>query len=97
MKKSRTKVAIYNRSSQDNGGNVMDNNNSKGSGVLSQTDYSSATVLSTATRVFDIVSLLVLPAPDDHRIRPEYMRAKDDPHQNGIAGKVVADGFLSWY
>ncbi|AIQ72547.1 GDSL-type esterase/lipase family protein [Paenibacillus sp. FSL R5-0636] len=48
-------------------------------------------------RVFDIASLLSLPAPDDHRIRPEYMSGQDDPHPNGIAGKTVADAFLNWY
>lgn len=49
------------------------------------------------SRVFDIASLLSLPAPSDHQIRPEYMSNKDDPHPNGIAGKTVADAFLSWY
>ena len=49
------------------------------------------------SRVFDIASLLSLPAPSDHRIRPEYMSNKDDPHPNGIAGKTVADAFLNWY
>ncbi|MNP64197.1 hypothetical protein D3C76_1596770 [compost metagenome] len=48
-------------------------------------------------RVFDIASLLSLPAPDDHRIRPEYMSGQDDPHPNGTAGKTVADAFLNWY
>lgn len=46
------------------------------------------------SRVFDIASLLSLPAPDDHRIRPEYMSGTDDPHPNGLAGKTVADAFL---
>ncbi|WP_449599443.1 SGNH/GDSL hydrolase family protein [Paenibacillus sp. Marseille-Q9583] len=46
------------------------------------------------SRVFDIASLLSLPAPDDHRIRPEFMSGTDDPHPNGIAGKTVADAFL---
>ncbi len=49
------------------------------------------------SRVFDIASLLSLPAPDDHRIRPEFMSGTDDPHPNGIAGKTVADAFLSWF
>lgn len=48
-------------------------------------------------RVFDIASLLSLPAPNDHRIKPEYMSGKDDPHPNGIAGKAIADAFLRWY
>lgn len=46
------------------------------------------------SRVFDIASLLSLPAPDDHRIRPEFMSGTDDPHPNGVAGKSVADAFL---
>ncbi|OMD39443.1 MULTISPECIES: SGNH/GDSL hydrolase family protein [Paenibacillus] len=46
------------------------------------------------SRVFDIASLLSLPAPDDHRIRPEYMSGTDDPHPNGLAGTTVADAFL---
>jgi lysophospholipase L1-like esterase len=46
------------------------------------------------SRVFDIASLLSLPAPDDHLIRPEYMSGTDDPHPNGEAGKTVADAFL---
>jgi lysophospholipase L1-like esterase len=46
------------------------------------------------SRVFDIASLLSLPAPDDHRIRPEFMSGTDDPHPNGIAGKTVADAFV---
>lgn len=48
-------------------------------------------------RVFDIASILSLPAPNDHRIRPEYMSGQDDPHPNGLAGKAIADAFLSWY
>lgn len=48
-------------------------------------------------RIFDIASVLSMPAPADHRIRAEYMSGKDDPHPNGIAGKAVADAFLKWY
>lgn len=48
-------------------------------------------------RVFDIASLLSLPAPDEHRIRPDYMSGQDDPHPNGKAGKTVADAFLNGY
>ena len=48
-------------------------------------------------RVFDIARVLSMPAPNDHRIRPEYMSGTDDPHPNGTAGKAVADEFLEWY
>ncbi|MNI59670.1 hypothetical protein D3C73_1148430 [compost metagenome] len=48
-------------------------------------------------RVFDIAAVLAVPAPDDHRIRPEYMSNTDDPHPNGTAGKAVAEAFLAWY
>lgn len=48
-------------------------------------------------RVFDIAAVLSVPAPADHRIRPEYMSNEFDPHPNGTAGKAVADAFLAWY
>ncbi|WP_342424407.1 GDSL-type esterase/lipase family protein [Paenibacillus sp. FSL E2-0178] len=48
-------------------------------------------------RVFDIAAVLSVPAPADHRIRPEYMSDEFDPHPNGNAGKAVADAFLEWY
>lgn len=48
-------------------------------------------------RVFDIAAVLSVPAPADHRIRPEYMSNEFDPHPNGNAGKAVADAFLAWY
>ncbi|MRN51444.1 SGNH/GDSL hydrolase family protein [Paenibacillus monticola] len=53
--------------------------------------------LAGVNRVFDIAGLLSLPAPHDHRIKPEYMSNKDDPHPNGKAGKAIADAFLNWY
>ncbi|AIQ67066.1 SGNH/GDSL hydrolase family protein [Paenibacillus graminis] len=49
------------------------------------------------SRVFDIAAVLSMPAPLDHRVRPEYMSNTDDPHPNGTAGKAVADAFLEWY
>ncbi|NQX47534.1 SGNH/GDSL hydrolase family protein [Paenibacillus tritici] len=48
-------------------------------------------------RVFDIAAVLSAPAPEEHRIRPEYMSDEFDPHPNGTAGKAVADAFLAWY
>jgi lysophospholipase L1-like esterase len=48
-------------------------------------------------RVFDIAAVLSVPSPLEHRIRPEYMSDKFDPHPNGAAGKAVADAFLAWY
>ncbi|UQZ34944.1 GDSL family lipase [Paenibacillus sp. PK3_47] len=48
-------------------------------------------------RVFDIAAVLSVPAPAEHRIRPEYMSNEFDPHPNGNAGKAVADAFLAWY
>ncbi|CAM4427494.1 SGNH/GDSL hydrolase family protein [Paenibacillus typhae] len=48
-------------------------------------------------RVFDIAAVLSEPAPEEHRIRPEYMSNEFDPHPNGHAGKAVADAFLAWY
>lgn len=48
-------------------------------------------------RVFDIAAVLSVPAPADHRIRPEYMSDAFDPHPNGTAGKAVAEAFLAWY
>ncbi|MBT2290347.1 SGNH/GDSL hydrolase family protein [Paenibacillus albidus] len=48
-------------------------------------------------RVFDIASVLSMPAPHEHLIRPEYMSGAEDPHPNGIAGQAVADAFLNWY
>ncbi|CAH1224310.1 hypothetical protein PAECIP111892_05470 [Paenibacillus auburnensis] len=48
-------------------------------------------------RVFDIAAVLSVPAPADHRIRPEYMSNEFDPHPNGHAGKAVAEAFLAWY
>lgn len=53
--------------------------------------------LAGVDRVFDIAGLLSLPAPQEHRIRPEYMSNTDDPHPNGTAGKAIADAFLKWY
>lgn len=49
------------------------------------------------SRVFDIAAVLSVPAPEEHRIRPEYMSNEFDPHPNGTAGKAVADAFLAWY
>lgn len=49
------------------------------------------------SRVFDIAAVLSVPAPADHRIKPEYMSDEFDPHPNGHAGKAVADAFLEWY
>lgn len=49
------------------------------------------------SRVFDIAAILSQPAPLDHRLRPEYMSSKDDPHPNGLAGKAVSEAFLNWY
>ncbi|MBW4082397.1 SGNH/GDSL hydrolase family protein [Paenibacillus sp. S150] len=49
------------------------------------------------SRVFDIAAVLAMPAPADHRVRPEYMSNSDDPHPNGTAGKAVAEAFLKWY
>ncbi|KAI7262635.1 hypothetical protein KC345_g9358 [Hortaea werneckii] len=48
-------------------------------------------------RVFDIAAVLSVPAPADHRIKPEYMSDEFDPHPNGHAGKAVAEAFLDWY
>ncbi|AIQ45155.1 GDSL family lipase [Paenibacillus sp. FSL R7-0273] len=48
-------------------------------------------------RVFDIAAVLAEPAPQEHRIRPEYMSNEFDPHPNGHAGKAVAEAFLAWY
>lgn len=48
-------------------------------------------------RVFDIASVLSMPAPAEHRVRAEYMSNSDDPHPNGTAGKAVAEAFLKWY
>ncbi len=48
-------------------------------------------------RVFDMAALLSQPAPLEHRLRREFMSSADDPHPNGVAGKVVADAFLAWY
>lgn len=48
-------------------------------------------------RVFDMAALLSRPAPEEHRLRPEFMSPGDDPHPNGFAGKVVAEAFLKWY
>ncbi|WP_342564382.1 GDSL-type esterase/lipase family protein [Paenibacillus sp. FSL R7-0345] len=48
-------------------------------------------------RVFDIAAVLAEPAPQEHRIRPEYMSNEFDPHPNGQAGKAVAEAFLAWY
>ncbi|WP_310831490.1 SGNH/GDSL hydrolase family protein [Paenibacillus pedocola] len=48
-------------------------------------------------RVFDIAAVLSVPAPADHRIKPEYMSNEFDPHPNGNAGKAVAEAFLAWY
>jgi lysophospholipase L1-like esterase len=48
-------------------------------------------------RVFDIAAVLSVPAPADHRIKPEYMSDEFDPHPNGTAGKAVADAFLEWH
>lgn len=48
-------------------------------------------------RVFDMAALLSQPVPHEHRLRPEFMSSTDDPHPNGLAGKVVADAFLKWY
>lgn len=49
------------------------------------------------SRVFDIAAVLSMPAPAEHRIRPEFMSNEFDPHPNGKAGKAVADAFLAWY
>ncbi|MNW53718.1 GDSL-like Lipase/Acylhydrolase [compost metagenome] len=49
------------------------------------------------SRVFDMAAVLSQPAPLEHRLRPEYMSSKDDPHPNGTAGKAVSDAFLAWY
>lgn len=49
------------------------------------------------SRVFDIAAVLSQPAPSDHRLHPEYMSSKDDPHPNGLAGKAVSEAFLNWY
>ncbi|MEK5234927.1 SGNH/GDSL hydrolase family protein [Paenibacillus sp. FSL L8-0470] len=49
------------------------------------------------SRVFDIASVLAMPAPAEHRIRAEYMSGEYDPHPNGAAGKAVAEAFLAWY
>ncbi|MGZ7442051.1 SGNH/GDSL hydrolase family protein [Paenibacillus sp. TH7-28] len=48
-------------------------------------------------RVFDMAALLSRLAPEEHRLRPEFMSPGDDPHPNGLAGKVVAEAFLKWY
>lgn len=48
-------------------------------------------------RVFDIAAVLSETAPEEHRIRPEYMSNEFDPHPNGHAGKAVAEAFLAWY
>ncbi|MEC0139047.1 SGNH/GDSL hydrolase family protein [Paenibacillus macerans] len=48
-------------------------------------------------RVFDMAALLSQAAPQEHRLRPEFMSPGDDPHPNGFAGKVVAEAFLKWY
>ncbi|MOA54441.1 hypothetical protein D3C78_1780550 [compost metagenome] len=49
------------------------------------------------SRVFDMAAELSQPAPEEHRLRPEYMSNKYDPHPNGLAGKVVSEAFLKWY
>ncbi|WP_239004496.1 SGNH/GDSL hydrolase family protein [Paenibacillus tepidiphilus] len=48
-------------------------------------------------RVFDIAAVLSEPAPQEHRIRREFMSDEYDPHPNGDAGKAVAEAFLEWY
>lgn len=48
-------------------------------------------------RVFDIAAVLSEPAPQEHRIRGEFMSDEYDPHPNGDAGKAVAEAFLRWY
>lgn len=52
---------------------------------------------SGVSRVFDIAKVLGEAAPDEQRIKPEYMSSKDDPHPNGAAGTAVAEAFLEWY
>lgn len=49
------------------------------------------------TRVFDIAAVLSQPAPQEHRLKPEYMSNTDDPHPNGLAGQAVSEAFLRWY
>ncbi|RCX20591.1 lysophospholipase L1-like esterase [Fontibacillus phaseoli] len=49
------------------------------------------------SRVFDIAAVLSQPAPEEHRLRPEYMSSEFDPHPNGLAGAAVSEAFLKWY
>ncbi|MNI17895.1 GDSL-like Lipase/Acylhydrolase [compost metagenome] len=49
------------------------------------------------SRVFDMAAVLSHPAPNEHKLRPEYMSNKDDPHPNGLAGTAVSEAFLKWY
>ncbi|WP_178024005.1 GDSL-type esterase/lipase family protein [uncultured Paenibacillus sp.] len=60
-------------------------------------DHIRSASLPGVDRVFDMAALLSQPQPDEHRLRPEYMSPGDDPHPNGVAGKVIADAFLAWY
>ncbi|WP_207717321.1 SGNH/GDSL hydrolase family protein [Anaerosporobacter faecicola] len=47
--------------------------------------------------VFDIASILALPAPNDTQTKGEYQVSEEDCHPNGKAGTVVAEAFLKWY
>lgn len=60
-------------------------------------DHIRSASLPGVDRVFDMAVHLSQPAPQDHRLRPEFMSSEYDPHPNGAAGKVVADAFLAWY
>lgn len=47
--------------------------------------------------VFDIAAVLSEPEPLAHRIKPEYMSNRDDPHPNGLAGQAIAESYLKWH
>ncbi|ANS77129.1 GDSL family lipase [Paenibacillus yonginensis] len=47
--------------------------------------------------VYPVGDCLSCPKPEDHRIKPEYMSDRYDPHPNGAAGQAVAEAFMDWY
>lgn len=53
--------------------------------------------LDTIDRVFDVAAVLSEEEPKDNFEKAEYHSNFNDPHPNGIAGKVIADAFLAWY
>jgi lysophospholipase L1-like esterase len=49
-----------------------------------------------ADLVFDIAAVQSQPAPNDGKVKPEYMTG-GDAHPNNVASAAIASAFLAWY